>query len=239
MKYAALSAGAASLLRAQVRVPGPGGAPSGSSSIFLVANTFAQSVDGGNTAVTSAINTTGATLLVVGVSMLPATTTTVTDSKSNTWVLTNNASNGVKTAQFYATSVSVGTGHTFTATNTTPGFPAIFVAAFATTNTSAPLDQHTANSPNGTTTVQPGSITPGSNNELVVTSVCFNGTSGNTLSIDSGFTITNQAQGIGGQSYGGGLAYIVQGGALAVNPTWTLSPSSIGLNATIASYLHS
>ena len=63
-----------------------------------------------------------------------------------------------------------------------------------------------------------GSITPTLNYEVLVTHLAQNSTA--TVTIDSGFTITDQRPYVGGTSLGTALAYCVQSGKAAIAPTW-------------------
>jgi hypothetical protein len=92
-----------------------------------------------------------------------------------------------------------------------------------------PLDQvNQFGSTGAVTTVQPGSVTPVETNELVL---CGYGGdfSGSPLSINGGFTITNQQPTVGGASYASSLAYLIQTSISAANPTWS------GFNSRAAS----
>lgn len=198
------------------------------SPIVLVAHTSQT----GNTPTTSAINTTGATLLIAGISMVGnVNSETPTDSKGNTWHRINVETNGSSgyTTIWYAydhggSPLSVGSGETVTGGANTYG---ITVEAFSGTQTTFdPLDaQNGAASVSGATG-QAGSITPALNNELVV---AYNGSdiggTANTYTIGSGLTITDQLGFSSAVTYGQGLAYIVQTTAGAVNPTWSSSGS--------------
>jgi hypothetical protein len=124
---------------------------------------------------------------------------------------------------YYCIPTSVGTNHTASvAADATPDDPAasIFFAAFSGVKQTSPFDQ--INGSNGfASTLQPGSITPTENNELVVALLGIN-SSGTPMSINSGFTETNTEINFGaGDHYGGCMAYIIQTTAAAVNPTWT------------------
>src|SRR5215472_13389017 len=186
-----------------------------------------------STFTTSAIDTTGADLLVVQV-VDSNHGTTLSDNKGNTWVSAAGptTTNGPDAQLYYATNPIVGTGHTFTATVTSQS-PALLVQAWSGSG-SSPLDQ--TNFANGlfVSTLQPGSVTPGQNGELIVTGQCSGSTSGSS-SVNLGFTISDSFLQVNGQHVGGALAYLVQGTAAAINPTWT----GTGLNftgATIATF---
>lgn len=202
---------------------------------------FIDSVSGGssntNSAISDEMDTTNANLFVAAVANLDASSlpATVTDAMGNTWFpLTGFLANpGTYRCQFfYCVPSSVGEGHTFTATRNGT-YPAITVAAFSGANAS-PADQENGADEIGTSTRQPGSITPSVNNSLIITGFAVNG-SPVTASIDSGFTITDQLPFSSGAYFGVGMAYLIQGTALPVNPTWNFSGSP-GITAQIASF---
>jgi len=185
------------------------------------------------TTTTSAIDTTGATLLVMVCTY--ATSASVSDSKSNTWTsLTAQSNTGIFNQIFYVNSATptVGSGHTFTLT---ASVSVVTAMAFNLTLAS-PFDVQTGSSAASGSTIQPGSITPGSNNEIIISGV----TGGNTMttvSIDSGMTIVYQQPLTGGSNYGHGAAYKVQTTAAAINPTWTFANgSTANISSTIASF---
>ena len=175
---------------------------------------------GGNTVTSNSINTTGADLIVLYVAWYGTSggvmdATKISDSKSNTYTARPN--HGF-TAQgnariFYCHSPTVGTGHTFTATDNNT-FPAIFALALSG-STSVPFDVD-----NGSLTNVPGSITPTANNEIVITGVYDLNTS-SPATIDSGMTISDSVLYSAGVVIGGSMAYKIQTTATAISPTWT------------------
>ncbi len=188
--------------------------------IALVAHTAAGSV-AGNDITTPPIATTGASLLVAMVTdQGPAPA--LTDSKGNTWTaLTLPSSPAQKGQLFYVKTPTVGSGHTFSTNVGAGAVPAVAVAAFSgTAGLAADLD--TASATTGMS-IQPGSGTPAHANEVIVTGMSSSGTDAD--SIDSGFTITDQLPLLGFAHFGIALAYLIQGAAAAVNPTWSGSAS--------------
>ena len=190
-------------------------------SISLVVATASGSTDGHNFT-TAAINTSGASLLVVALAQYNVGGT-ITDSFSNTWVKMTEYTGGAGGTSdgvvlLYCAHPTVGAGHTFTTTG--DGYPALAVAAFSGTldAQAAEFDEGTANG--SATTIQPGSKTPANNNEVVVTAVTTN-TAAGTFAIDSSFLIAAQVSTVGNQHVAAGLGYIVQTTAGAVNPTWS------------------
>lgn len=201
--------------------------------IALVANV--KATPGANGGTTSSIDTTGATLLVVLISeYLGAVGFSLSDSKGNSWTgLTQKTASSVAQCRIYYTiPTSVGSGHTFTYSGA-GGYPVIMVMAFSGTKATAAFDVENGATTSSGTTLQPGSVTPSENNEVVVTVVSEN--NGSTPTIDSGYTATDTAAAVGGTCTQGGAAYIVQTSAAATNPTWTIGASS-DIAAAIATF---
>lgn len=187
----------------------------------------------------SAIDTTGANLLVVAYSHVAGATPTLSDSKGNTWSSVAVSVGGADwdLRLYYSVPSSVGSGHTFTvAAGGAEVQASVSVQAWAGAATT-PLDQ-TNNNYAGTgsdTSVQPGSVTPSEANELVVTALenRFD-SSDSSRSINSGFTISGQS-GNHDNSASLALAYLVQTSAAAVNPTWSWSSGGTA-NAVIGTF---
>lgn len=225
--------------------PGPGGVAPGGGGGPLVANAAVRKTSLG-TATTAAMDTTGAKILIatLGTYGGDITAAVITDSKSNTWTAVANCAGADtlnNTGLWYAVNPTVGTGHTVSATYTgainesTAFFLSLAVAAFSGVATSSPLGQNSCGNSTGGT-VQPGSITPGSNGQLIITSAT-NVYAIETWSINSGFTITDQVQSDPGLDAGVALAYYLQPTAAAINPTWTGSGgSSTSRASAIASF---
>jgi hypothetical protein len=197
----------------------------------LIAHAGAAAVDN---ATTSAINTTGATMLIVG--MVYTGTVTLTDSRSNTWASAISHTYGpATTAIFYSIAPAVGAGHTFTLSGTGI-YAGLWVQAWggASPAIPSPVDQTNAAINGAPTTVQAGPITPVFNNELIVAALGNQDSTSDSYTIDSGFTITDQSP--GPPEYGGAAAYFVQATAATVNPTWTNSTTTGLMTAVIASF---
>ncbi len=190
----------------------------------LVAHALGVSADGGNTATTSAINTTGANLLIavtVGAGG-GGCGGTVTDSKSNSpWIQrTFYGAGGLGACiNYVANPSSVGSGHTFT-TSASSSFPAIFALAFSGMDTSSPYDTENGNVGGIATTCQTGTVTPANAGSVIIASL-FDQLATQDPTIDGGFTISDFTDTVSSQSYAGAAAYLIQGAAAAANPTWT------------------
>jgi hypothetical protein len=197
--------------------------------IALVVNVSGVS-SGGSGFTTSSVDTTGATLLVASVNHFNGVNdAVVSDSNGNTWVgLTAQVSptNNARTRLFYVVNPTVGAGHTFTLSPDVT-FGTLQVAAFSGVATTSPFDAENGSSADTATSIQPGSVTPSEANCLVITSECLrdNSLTGDTVSINGGFTITNQNPGVGSNYLQGALAYLIQTSAAAANPTWSWTTS--------------
>jgi hypothetical protein len=143
---------------------------------------------------------------------------TLTDSKGNTWSqLTKQGTGGSgATVLWYAKNAIVGTGHRFTITGNNT-YSAIAVAAFSGSDLTSPFDVQSGHSLSNSPTDQPGSVTPGAANALVITGLEFTSA---PVSVDSGVTILDQAPMAGGLFFGVALGYTIQTVAAPINPTW-------------------
>jgi hypothetical protein len=184
--------------------------------ISLVGSTNAGSSDGGNSVTSSALDTTGANLLVVAVVTFGAGTTP-TDSKGNTWTGLTVESGSSNVRLWYCLSPTVGTGHTFSH-NSTGTYPAIQVFAFSG------VDSFESQS-GFASSYQPGSLTPAEDGALLVSTVA-SGAASSGLAVDSSFIGLEFTPNSAGQHVPGGTAYKIQTTAGAENPTWSWPSSS-------------
>jgi hypothetical protein len=201
--------------------------------IALVASRLDQSSDT-NGFTSGSINATGANLLTVVVITTTNTGGVVTDSSSNSWteVASGLAFDDMKCSVWYAVNPTVTSSHTISVTGT-GNRASIAFAAWSGADTSAPFDQ-TANAQdlfNGT--IQAGSVTPTTNDQVVIAAMGATLDDGTPASIDGGFTIAQQADGTGNAT-GVYLAYLIQTTAAAANPTWT--DGAIAKNALNATF---
>lgn len=164
---------------------------------------------------TGGIDTTGATLIVVGVSGF-AGIGTLSDNNTNSWTaLTTISSTNVRGRLYYCENPVVGAGHTFT-TDAPTG--AIAVAAFSG-NAANPFDDESGAGSYGSTQ-QPGSITPVQADELFMELACWY-SSPATVSINGSWSILNQLDWGAGGNVAIALAWKIS--SAASNPTWTLT----------------
>jgi hypothetical protein len=201
----------------------------------FVANTL--KAPGANGGATDAIDTTGATLLVLVISAINAVALggTPTDSKGNTWTARTVYSSGGNGAVrvWYAENPVVGSGHTFTYTRAS-SFPVIMAIAVSGAALASVYDVENGAGQVGGTTLQPGSVTPSAANALLVAGTGIDGV-GRTATINASFTGLIGIAGDGATRMGGYAAHLIQGAAAAVNPTWTYSGavSRVAANITV------
>ncbi len=241
-----VSSGIAYLIQTSAAVADPAftiGASQGAASamaVFKAAPTTIELVDSGSggspngilDAVTGSLDTTGADFIVLAVGDYDggiSGSSTVNDSKSNTWTpLTLYTEGGVDSQiRFYYCNpppAKTGGSHTFTAHFNDLGvfYGVIAAAAFSGVHAS-PFDQESG-SEGTASTMKPGTLTPGFAGTLVVTAATVS-TGANLSSIDEDMDIVENVASVGGQHLSLALAYIVQTAAEAIDPTWTLSSS--------------
>jgi hypothetical protein len=193
--------------------PGPA-IPPLSAGIALVAHTYCH----GSNCATSALNTTGATLLVIGKTDYSSTMATPTDSNGNTWngltLFANWFGNSREFQMFYAYNPTVGTSHIFYAGGSSSDSN-IFVSAYSgTLTTSAVFDTQSG----AGNSAQPGSITPSQTGELLVTLYYTENLSTSGPSINDGFSVLNFQP----STYPGGAdGFLFDSNTSAINPTWS------------------
>jgi hypothetical protein len=191
-------------------------------SITLIASAGAQSP---NTAAvtTAAIDTTGASLIVVAMaSLLGAGPGILTDSKGNSWTTGPSQDGSVcTTSLFFVTSPITGTGHTFTCGT---GDGALIVAAYTGTLATSPLDVSSQAHSGGATSLAPGSVTPDQDNSLIIFAAGDQWLG--TLTPSVGSIVGTAFPFSAGKAFGMGLANFIQGAAASINPSLSWSGGS-------------
>jgi hypothetical protein len=201
----------------------------------LIANAVGGTGFPQDSTTTSSINTTGANLIVIAVASYAVHAVPVIgDSKSNTWTnIINTASATIGRASlFYCLNPTVGAGHTFTSAMT-GSYANLAVVAFSGAKATSVTDQSNGATTGAATALATGSITPSEDNELIVSSLCFNAV--NTIAIDSGMTISNQFNYSNGVIFGIMCAYKIQTTAAAINPSASWGTSTAA-EISIASF---
>lgn len=196
----------------------------------LIANTAGYT--NGTSHTSSNIDTTGAKFIAVVVTNYNNATASISDSKGNTWqALTLRSSAGPYHQRiFYCINPTVGSGHNFTSTSSATTWNLVHVLAFSDAIDSFAAENGGA--PSNGASLQPGSVSPASKS-LIVSAVMGTGTS-DTISIDSGFTITNQQTSSFEKT---AAAYKIQSAVAAENPTWSTTGTFTSPVTTIAAFL--
>lgn len=180
----------------------------------------------GNTVTSGSLVTYRANLLVASVADQSGTPSVFSDSLGNVWVgLTiRSTASGSANRLYYCFNPIVGLAQTFTATGTSV-FAALAVGAFRVPRIFSPANQQSGATTEGATALATGAVTTLLENQLVVAGMGIQANS-SAYAIDSSFTITGSALDGAGASYGVALAYRVVPVRVAVNPSWSYSPSS-------------
>jgi hypothetical protein len=177
----------------------------------------------GSTATTSAMDSTGADLLIVSVETYSTTVpkSGLSDNKSNTFIELAHISNGVSDQRvFICRNPSVGTGHTFTY-SLGSSYPAISAAAFSGVGILVGSEYTTATA----STITSGSLSTTSNGSLFFFSVGSQ-TGVTQSSVSSGFTELSDVAGVPAVNTGIHTSYKIQSTAGSESPTSTMSGSS-------------
>lgn len=173
----------------------------------------------------SPIDTTGANLIIISIGYgvgapMPASL----DNKGNSYVALGEGQgyNVARSRLFYCFNPTVGPGHVFYA-----GESFDFVGAIAFSGaTSAPFDRQDV--PTGIplgTSYSPGPIATTQDNEIIVTGLAVGKSAGN-FAINAGFTIAQSRAGVENVSWGGAIAYQIQGARSNPSPTWSWSQNT-------------
>ena len=196
---------------------------------FLTSNYWSSS-DGGSGIFTSpwTLNTTGAGLIVVFVGdyngYMPSS---ITDSAGNTYSAATLYGSNTSARIFYKYSPVTGSSVSFISSanfSDTRGFYNVMVFAGGAGG-SIDLENGTGDNGAGVDTTQPGSITPTTNNQLIIAGLFSYSGGGDPTA--SGVTKTHGVAHSGNIGMGG-AGYAIQSTATAINPTWT----SLGIAGT-------
>lgn len=215
-----------------------GGAPA----VHLMA-----SVAGGGTFTSAALNTANCVgaidcdlivIAVVSYDVNPAPA--LTDSAGNTWsgLTAKDDTVSARTQLFYKYSPVVSASHTFTLTADVSGngYAAMQVMGWVGGKTAAtPFDQESGATTTAATTLAPGSVLPSEDNELVI--AALGSIVPGAVSVNSGFTISDQLAYSVGNNFSLAAAYLVQTAAAGVNPqfSWGGTANAASVIATFKS----
>jgi hypothetical protein len=157
----------------------------------------------GNAATTAAIDTTGATLLVVAVANLATeVAATVTDSQSNSWTGLTRQSNTGSVRLYYVANPTTNASHTFTA-GAQAGFGLVIAVAACSGTASSPFDAENGSASGG----NPGAVTNTGAGQLMV-AACQNAAGGFPVfsaAIGAAFNNLQGSTVVGGVHFGLGI----------------------------------
>ena len=205
----------------------------------LIAHTATTTSHDTTTAVTAAITTTGANLLIAWTAEASESTPGVlSDSKGNVWVPVISepaaiGTSGSRVRLYAALNPTVGTGHTCTILGAADCRPSLSFAAFSTGSTVASVDVSVgATNTVAATTLATGTLTPNGNNELLVSAVAFG--SNPSASVNASYTALDTVA-YNASWRGLASAYQIQTTGTARNPTWTVTAPT-GLSVAQAAF---
>ncbi len=181
---------------------------------------YTSGVVGASGGTIPSIDTTGANILIVGLSYYQSAGRNLTDNKGNTWIqLTQQENIGQGSVLYYCINPTVGTGHTFT---TTSHYAGINVLGLYTPSGLATYHTENGANANASGSLATGSVTPTVIDEVSAT--VFGSFNGVTPTSPTGYGV------IGGYPTGtaeaGGMAMKLCTTTGAENPTWNDSGSS-------------
>lgn len=196
---------------------------------------------GQSTTTTSGINTTGATLIWVGLVYQVGSTCTISSSPSNTFSSGSlyGSSGAIGSKAFWVFSPSTGSSQTFTMTGTNC-YGAFNVVAVSGTFGGTAEGQNGATASSPATSIQPGTTSSltGAPNEICLSEVGISNTY-SALGINSSFASPLDAQpynGSGNIHEGGAASYLVPSSSTALDPTWSWTGSTGNSVATIVCF---
>lgn len=205
----------------------------------LITSSQAAAAGPSSPADTSAVDTTGANLIVCKASYnWSGTGGILTDSYSNIWTpLTEYGSSSAFTTTrlFYSYAPTVGSGHTFSFDFGTNGYVNLQMLAFSGAAAS-PFDQENGNITAGSNDVYSGAVTPSEDNCLLITGVSTNWGAGTDPDLATPTTFTVQEVSPYGTNvnYAGAVAYEIQTTATPRDElwVWTNFVAAVGVMAS-------
>ena len=180
----------------------------------------------------SAINTTGAKLLVAFIADDGAAST-FADSQTNTWLLAEGTTGHTRTdgRMLYCINPSTSAAHTFTSGN--GDYPNIDIIAFTCTGTPQ-VDTTSDAVDSSAATLQGGAVTPSAAPALILSGCGFDNGPASIIADDPGFTVDYSDGGAGGVAWGCALAYYSGWASGAVNPTWSTGAGAMNVAVNVA-----
>lgn len=194
----------------------------------LVSHGYKNATGSITTANGASLSTTGANFIVVVETLFQTATVAPTDTFSNTWHQcgTDQVNGNMHLGIWYAANATVGGTHAFGLSAAT-SYSSIYVGAFSGLSSSPCTTAVNGAAQPASGTVEPGSITPAANGSLIISSpIALDTSSTWVTTVNSGFTTTDTGS-TPSVGTGGGLGYLAQSTAAAVNPTWSESGNQL------------
>ncbi len=196
---------------------------------------------------TSPINTLGSTFCAALFAVTNGVTSSsnINDSYGNAWTkvaTTPNIGTNQTMGIFYSSAsanggvFATGPGHIFYGTASGSVFSSICVECFSgvlSSSNSFDVNASTV-ATTATTSQNTNSITPTSNNELIIVGVGSNNAS-LPYSVSGGFNITDSVE-FNVNNYSTGMAYLVQSASAPISATWTKTGTASALTTDIAAF---
>lgn len=230
-------------------IMGSTGAASGGGGIALVAHIgLASSTAGAGTITTSAINNTGATLLIACGSTFPGNATwgtgtsgPLSDSSTNTWNYLTAQKPGFSDNEHqcaYAFNPTVTGSQTFSFTTIAITNAAICAASFSgTKTTSAVFHVQNGATSNSAASLSTGNVTPSATNELLFTAWNPKTNVSTGLAVNNGFSILDTVVNSGGTGGSLSCAYLIDSASAAIAATWSITTAD-EMGVSISDYEH-
>ena len=203
--------------------------------VTLLAHTAAGFSSGSGTSpvTTTAIDTTGASMIAICATGASSNASAPSDSASNTWLLANtqNEDGDLRVNLWYAIGPATSATHTFTFKGQSPAG-----AVMAFSNVASGPDKQSQSVRGWGAPLTSGPVTPTNANELVLS--CMSFFTAIAPPTVSPLTLVDELPYRGGYngSLGTASAYMVQTTARAVNPTWSYSPNAPAATVTDTFY---
>lgn len=199
-----------------------------SAAITFIASSSYGSTNTNGASSQASMNTTGANFLACAIADYNANSpSTITESRGSSAPTGYTTASSVTLVQvriaYWVNYTSAGNPTTFT-TNGTGTYVALACIAMANVDTTgSAFEAQSAGGTAAATTVQPGSLTPSVDNELLVTGLGANVDTSETINGGYGVNGGNPVTGGSspGTSFTASIAYLIQTSKTAANPTWT------------------
>ena len=199
------------------------GAPA--SPFALIDHTMAT---GATTFTTPNVTTVGGNLIIVELSYNSLTTVVLSNSKGNTCTaLTPRSISNFTGVIYYCPNPTSATDYNFTVTGIGNIYASIAVRVWSGA-AAVPFDSENGATGTGTS-IATGTVSPSENGELIVAMLAGNST--DTISVDSGFTISDQIPFVSYDHDALAVARLIQTTKRPVNPTFSWANSSYGIAA--------